>query len=163
MHADLGAIVSLDDLLSMGREGLLRAARSFDPGRGVPFGAWAFRRVRGALLDATRSAHRRRLTLRVGPGAGRDRDDDAVDGADTEAATPEDEVARRQLARRIHETMDELPRSERSLIGLVYFKGLTLDEAARRLGRSRSWGSRRHRRAMAAMSRRLSDDGASSC
>ncbi len=45
----------LDDLKSAGREGLVNAARSFDPALGVPFRRWANLRVRGAMIDAVRS------------------------------------------------------------------------------------------------------------
>lgn len=48
--------VSLEDLVSYGREGLLTAARSFDPGLGVPFRRWANYRIRGGMLDGARSA-----------------------------------------------------------------------------------------------------------
>jgi RNA polymerase sigma factor for flagellar operon FliA len=46
--------ISLDDLVSFGREGLLRAARSFDAGQGVPFRRWANLRIRGAIVDGIR-------------------------------------------------------------------------------------------------------------
>jgi RNA polymerase sigma factor for flagellar operon FliA len=46
--------VTLDDLRSFGREGLLRASRSFDPERGVPFRRWANLRIKGALYDGIR-------------------------------------------------------------------------------------------------------------
>lgn len=48
------APATLDDLLSFGREGLLQAARSFDPARGVPFRRWANMRIRGAMIDGVR-------------------------------------------------------------------------------------------------------------
>ncbi len=46
--------VTLDDLRSFGREGLLTASRTFDPSRGVPFRRWANLRVRGAIIDGVR-------------------------------------------------------------------------------------------------------------
>jgi RNA polymerase sigma factor FliA len=46
--------LTLDDLRSFGREGLLSAARSFDESRGVPFRRWANVRVRGAMIDGVR-------------------------------------------------------------------------------------------------------------
>jgi RNA polymerase sigma factor for flagellar operon FliA len=45
---------TLDDLRSAGREGLLSAARTFDPDRGVPFRRWANLRIRGAMIDGLR-------------------------------------------------------------------------------------------------------------
>ena len=49
----IGGAVELDDLRSFGREGLLDAARRYDPTRGVPFRAYANYRVRGAIYDGT--------------------------------------------------------------------------------------------------------------
>jgi RNA polymerase sigma factor for flagellar operon FliA len=46
--------ITLDDLRSFGQEGLLRAARSFDASRGVPFRRWANLRIRGAMIDGVR-------------------------------------------------------------------------------------------------------------
>ncbi|MBO3130038.1 sigma-70 family RNA polymerase sigma factor [Dermatophilus congolensis] len=48
--------VYMDDLVSAGMAALAAAARSFDPSLGVPFGRYAVRRIRGALLDELRSA-----------------------------------------------------------------------------------------------------------
>jgi RNA polymerase sigma factor for flagellar operon FliA len=50
----LSRFVTLDDLRSFGREGLLQAARSFDAARGVPFRRWANLRVKGAMMDGVR-------------------------------------------------------------------------------------------------------------
>jgi RNA polymerase sigma factor for flagellar operon FliA len=60
-HAELG------DLLSFGREGLLDAARRFDPDRGVPFRGYANFRVKGAIIDGVRSMARlpRRVHARL--------------------------------------------------------------------------------------------------
>lgn len=50
----IGRSIEFDDLVGAGREGLLDAARRFDPSRGVPFRAYANLRVRGAILDGVR-------------------------------------------------------------------------------------------------------------
>jgi RNA polymerase sigma factor (sigma-70 family) len=49
--------VELDDLLQEARVGLVQAALTWDPSRGVAFGAFARRRVTGALLDYLRGAY----------------------------------------------------------------------------------------------------------
>ncbi|MGC4070829.1 MAG: sigma-70 family RNA polymerase sigma factor [Polyangiaceae bacterium] len=54
----LGSLVPRDELLEAGREGLFDAARRFDPSRGVPFRAYANRRVKGAIFDYVRSSCR---------------------------------------------------------------------------------------------------------
>ncbi len=62
-----GRFVEVDDLQSFGHEGLLQAARTYDPSREVPFRRWANVRVRGAVYDGVRRSGRlpRRLYLRV--------------------------------------------------------------------------------------------------
>jgi RNA polymerase sigma factor for flagellar operon FliA len=55
---ELGPGVELDELRSFGREGLLDAARKFDPERGVPFRGYASFRVRGAIIDGVRATSR---------------------------------------------------------------------------------------------------------
>lgn len=54
LHRTVGSPASLEDLISAGREGLLEAARRWDPARGVPFHAYATYRIRGAVLDGMR-------------------------------------------------------------------------------------------------------------
>src|ERR1700683_3649245 len=56
VRKQIGSNLRMDDLVSHGREGLLRAARSFDPERGVPFRHWANIRVRGAVMDGVRAS-----------------------------------------------------------------------------------------------------------
>lgn len=56
MRGRLPAHVQVDDLTSAAMTGLLGAARSFEPGRGVPFGAYASTRMRGAIMDELRGA-----------------------------------------------------------------------------------------------------------
>lgn len=55
LRRQLGTRLEVAELESMGREGLLDAARSFDPARGVPFRRWAQLRIRGAVMDGLRS------------------------------------------------------------------------------------------------------------
>ena len=46
--------LDLDELVALGREGLVHAARRFDPSRGVPFSSYAYHRIRGAIFDGVR-------------------------------------------------------------------------------------------------------------
>lgn len=54
LRRQLGASVELDDLRSAAREGLLHAARGFDPSLAVPFRRWANLRIKGAMIDYVR-------------------------------------------------------------------------------------------------------------
>ncbi len=91
-------LVTLDDLRSFGREGLLQAARTFDEAHGVPFRRWANLRIRGALIDGVRQwgALPRRVyrELRaIGAADGQQGAYDEEDAA-SPAATPEAAEAR---------------------------------------------------------------------
>jgi len=55
--------VSFDDLFSEGLLGLVEAHIRFDPTRGVPFGAYARIRVRGAMLSYVRKEFRATIVL----------------------------------------------------------------------------------------------------
>lgn len=48
------ATTDLDDLVGLAEEGLVRAAESFDPLKGVPFSSYAWTRVMGHIKDALR-------------------------------------------------------------------------------------------------------------
>jgi RNA polymerase sigma factor for flagellar operon FliA len=56
------------DLIGEGSLGLIDAVNRFDPDRGIPFGVYARRRIRGAILDRLRAADPL-------PRSARDRDD----------------------------------------------------------------------------------------
>jgi RNA polymerase sigma factor for flagellar operon FliA len=46
--------IELNELISVGMMGLVEAARRYEPSRGVPFDAFARRRIHGAMVDALR-------------------------------------------------------------------------------------------------------------
>ncbi|MFQ5340563.1 MAG: FliA/WhiG family RNA polymerase sigma factor [Anaerolineae bacterium] len=55
MAISLPAVLEYDDLISHGIVGLMQAVDRYDPGRGVPFQAYAATRIRGQVLDTLRS------------------------------------------------------------------------------------------------------------
>ncbi len=57
---------------------------------------------------------------------------------------PEDVAERNELSRKLHQAIGGLDELEQQLVQLTYFQGQSLAEAAKGLGRSRSWGSRTH-------------------
>lgn len=56
LAARLPSHVDRDELMSAGYDGLLFAARHFDASRGIPFPAYAIRRIKGAMLDSLRAS-----------------------------------------------------------------------------------------------------------
>jgi RNA polymerase sigma factor for flagellar operon FliA len=98
MRRRLGSSLDVDDLMSIGREGLLAAARSFDPERGVPFRRWANLRIRGFMIDAVRSngglPRRVYKTLRAMEAGDLVQDTHAEEHAAAKVTTPEAADAR---------------------------------------------------------------------
>ena len=75
----------------------------------------------------------------------------AVDGA----PSPEEAVIRKAEAERLRQAVGQLPRRERTLLLRHYFQGDRFDHVAARLGISKSWASRLHRRALRSLSSHL--------
>lgn len=65
-----------------------------------------------------------------------------------DGASPEEQVARAQLLTRLRVALASLPESERVIVERHYFDDVTLDDASKELGLSKSWGSRLHARAI---------------
>ena len=74
---------------------------------------------------------------------------------DTRSAAPDNRIMTRELIDKINELVDALPATARSLIRAAYFEGVTLTEAAQRLGMSKSWASRLHSKTLDQLSRSL--------
>jgi RNA polymerase sigma factor (sigma-70 family) len=151
--------LELDDLIAIGAEVLLRAAADFDPDREVSFASFVYLRLRGAMIDSIglfaplpRGVVRRRSYRPDGPcramirleecqarwPAGHDRVADLAGAIDYHRA-----------ALRLDRALAVLEGVEREIITRYYFHGHTLDEIGRDAGRSRSWASRAHHRALA--------------
>src|SRR5450631_1778694 len=66
-HFSIGKSVALEDLVAYGDKGLVEAASRFDRTKGIPFGAFAWRRVEGSIVDGIRAhgPHSRRAYERL--------------------------------------------------------------------------------------------------
>ncbi len=200
LRRQLGGKVMVDELVSFGREGLLAAARTFDPTLGVPFRRWANYRVRGAMFDGVRSTsmlprsvyerlraiegghHASEAAAEEGtaqrPASAEEADarlgsylagiatavalgllatpTDGVNGEGLDPAPPADAaLGRAETLAAVRAAMASLPDQERHLIQRHYFDDVQLDEAAREIGLSKSWGSRLHGRAIEAITRHM--------
>ena len=100
--------VTLDDLTSAGMGALAAAAQSFDPERGVPFGRYAARRIKGALLDELRSLDWASRSLRA-----KAREREAARDALTTALRREPDE--RELATHLGVSLDEVREVGRDL------------------------------------------------
>jgi RNA polymerase sigma factor FliA len=79
----------------------------------------------------------------------------SVDEPSEEHASPEHALAHAELLAHVRASINSLPEAERTLLNRHYFGDVTMDEAAREIGLSKSWASRLHARALEAVTRDL--------
>jgi RNA polymerase sigma factor for flagellar operon FliA len=65
----------------------------------------------------------------------------------------------REMIERLHQLVEKLPPPSRSLIRATYFEGLSIQDAGKRLGISKSWASRLHARTLQELARALQAEG----
>lgn len=146
--------VSPEDLESAGVLGLIDAVDRFEPGRGVPFEAYAALRIRGAILDELRTAtggRRAEMPTHVSL-------DQLLSAGDHTLPTIDDTGAMRaaeDLATRVESAMRYLPDRQREVLARYYGQSLTLREAGIRMGISEARASQLHSRAIDALRRAL--------
>jgi len=81
--------------------------------------------------------------------------------ADPSASSAASVAMREEVYRKLHELIETLPEDAAQLIRATYFEGLTLQEAGRRIGISKSWASRLHARALQRLAHALRVQGIS--
>lgn len=161
----IGRAVELDELISIGVEGLLEAAARLDPERARQFPGYAQLRIRGHILDnlgntaaLPRRAWRmvREERLRAHPRAYDPQVIDRFEG--TCDRDPRGSIADALDARRLRAGIDQLADpTMRQILFELYVEGRTLSEAAHVLGVSISWASRLHQRGLALLREQLSE------
>jgi len=160
--------LELGDLVSIGTEALLQASRRFDRSRNVPFGSFAYRRVRGAMIEGLGAAgphSRGRRRRRAGrPERGPlpflcEYDDRRQVGAGRRELVAQlaEQIDDHRLQARLESAMAALDEREHDLIRRHYLEGEPLQDIARDLGISRAWASRLHARALLRLRDQLAD------
>jgi len=86
----------------------------------------------------------------------------AATPADTSMPEPDNIAIGREIGQKLHELVDALPDEAGQLIRATYFEGHTLQEAAKRLGISKSWASRLHAKTLQRLARSLRRMGVAS-
>jgi RNA polymerase sigma factor for flagellar operon FliA len=149
--------VELDELVGFGTEGLLEAAARFDASRGAAFSTFAYPRIRGAMLDGARklssvpvAIYRRGRDIEM---ADHIHVDEPVPSLAACAVEPDfdDQLDRAEQIERLEGALAELPDVQRHLVVQHHLNGVSLHDASRELGISKSWGSRQHARALATL------------
>jgi len=159
---NLRRLIRVDDAVAYGRLGLTEAAAHFNPDSGTSFATFSFTRIRGAVIDGIRKT----LT----------KDCEGIgDYADQAAAVDSSFEPRRRQPKRgvgfefdpaamldsaslrsaLVEAVRGLEENECQVIVLYYFEELVFDRIAERLGFTKSYISRIHRKALQTLARRL--------
>ncbi len=151
--------VPREDLISAGSEGLVDAARKFDPSKGVAFSAYAEIRIRGAMIDELRSrdhlsrSQRRHAHDFDGPPLSLD-EPEAAEVVDWRADTEGDTSTRQEMGR-MRAATRLLPPRLQQLLTLYYVDDLTLREIGAVLSVTESRACQLHREALTQLRRTL--------
>jgi RNA polymerase sigma factor FliA len=176
-----GPAAEWDELYGWGAEGLVEAARSFDPERGVPFAAYARARVRGAMLDGMRAmsplplavhreradgteneAHERlcaRFTSARAEGLLCETAEE-IDGPIAAASPewgPEARAARSQLKRIVAHALSAIPDAEAEIVRQHALDDEPIERVASRLGIGAERARQLYQRALGRLRSRLRD------
>jgi RNA polymerase sigma factor (sigma-70 family) len=157
----LGRGVELEDLVAYGAIGLVEAANRFEE-RGVPFVAFARRRIVGAIVDGIRTQHwfgrraDRRLRIdRIGHDwqvalGGGDQAHNEVRWNGRPMICPPTETAK-DVEDQVAAALRGLSVLERRVLELHHYQEKTITQAAKELSIGRPRASRLHTRALAAV------------
>jgi RNA polymerase sigma factor (sigma-70 family) len=152
--------VTIDDLQTYARVGLLDAARTFDERHGVPFSAWATQRMRYTMLDGIRKDRGIPRSLLRQQGAiqgvevstdthvdpleptSQQADEDVEQAFCSLELSPEEIVAKKELCTLARSFTRRLPSPEREVLEGYYFGERKLKEVGAAQSLSESWASR---------------------
>ena len=154
-------LADADDLASAAFLGLIDAVDRFEPGRGVPFEAYASLRIRGAIIDELRRIDERgRSTAAAALPRAISLDGLAEDDWRHFLATPGDGVDEKfeneDLRGRVEGALRDLPPRQREVLARYYAEALTLRQAGQRMGISEARACQLHGRAITNLRRALS-------
>ncbi len=147
-----------EDLESAGVVGLIDAVDRFEPGRGVPFEAYAALRVKGAVLDELRAptgGRRAEMPALISLDELLDEGDHTLPAFDNTGAVR----AAEDLASRVESAIRYLPERQREVLGRYYGQSLTLRQVGSLMGISEARASQLHGRAIGALRRALTHAG----
>lgn len=174
------------DFVQNASVGLIEAMNSYDPKRGVPFEAYACRRVRGAVFNGLRALTATHLVAASDMGWQERHDslledDDAdpverlvrivatlglghalstqIDAGLAGSPTPYDEAVRQQLRERIGHHLQRLPERERLILQLHYLHHVAFVDIARTLSVTKGRISQLHRQGLDRLRCRMHADG----
>jgi RNA polymerase sigma-B factor len=142
----------LDDLRQVGVIGLLKAARRFDPGRGVPFSAYAAPFIAGELRHHVRDCT---WPVRVPRADGGRRSVAVAVPLEDGTVAAVDELANADDRLMVKELVRQLGSRQREVVYRYFVRGRSQADIGRELGMSQIQVSRMLRASLELMRRRL--------
>ncbi len=160
MRVPQASLADRDDVVSAAVIGLIGAVDRFEPGRGVPFEAYAALRIRGAVVDELRRLDERgRVDRRREDTAVPQSLDALLERGFHRVPVAEDEIGERydreDLSARVQGALGRLPPRQREVLGHYYGKALTLRQTGARMGISEARACQLHGRAIQNLRRDL--------
>lgn len=143
--------LELDDLITLGVEGLLQAAERYQGDKGAKFVTFAYLRIRGQMLDGipallpvrrydapiwANDTEEAAQTVQVSLKS------TALELGDDDAPSAVEQLLTQEAHAALRRAIAELGARERTLIERCYFQDEQLTTAATDLGISKSWASR---------------------
>ena len=165
------AHVDRQEVRAAAEYGLVQAANSYDPTKGVAFTTFAYYRIRGAVFDLLRETVRidrfeeaaneymtdysaegnaasyaevKNVAAGIVASYFLSLEQPSAEAPAQSAQAPLDTLLRQEQQKGIREALKTLPEKNRKVLEAYYFEDLTLDEIGKRLGLSKSWVSRMH-------------------
>ena len=146
---------TMDDLVSVGTLGLIKAVNTYDPKASTPLSTYAARCIENEVLMLLRSSKKRKNDVSLNEPIGMDGEGNDIcfqDILGTPAGQVEEDAIRRAGMQQVRALVQTLPARERMVLemryGLLGQKPLMQHEVAAKLGLSRSYISRIESRAI---------------
>lgn len=153
----------VDDLISIGAIGLIKAVNTFDRTKRTRLATYAARCIENEILMHLRSGRRNRGELSLNDPIGSDREGNEIvlmDVLTQEGDTVDEEVEQKLEQQRLLDRLRVLSARERRVIEMRFGVGsavrVTQREISKALGISRSYVSRIEKRALAKLEREMS-------
>ncbi|MCL8207621.1 MAG: RNA polymerase sporulation sigma factor SigK [Actinomycetia bacterium] len=160
----------VDDLISIGTVGLIKAVDSFDPAKGVRLATYAARCIENEILMYFRYQKKSRGEVSLYDAIGVDREGNEITLLDVLGSDPEvvpDQVATQIQLESLQGYLGSLDPKERLVVetrfGIGTDRRRTQREVARALGISRSYVSRIEKRAVQKLLREIDPDAVTAC
>lgn len=156
----------LDDLISIGSIGLIKAVNTYAPGKGRSLAAYAGRCIENEILMSIRAEKKRMGDVSLSEPIGVDRDGNEITVGDVLSCDMDvtEDVERRLLAQRMRSRVDAaLHGREKRVIVLRYGLGgaepLPQREVGKLMGISRSYVSRIEKKALETLAAAFAEEG----